>query len=93
MPLRGTACGLLGALSTTDRDALRPPSAVGLKVIEMMQEFPGAMFAPFVQVVPLATAKSAALTPEIVGAEVKFNAALPEFVTITDIAALVLPIG
>src|SRR5215469_6399794 len=41
-PLNATDCGLPDALSVIDKLALRPPSAVGIKVTSMKQKAPAA---------------------------------------------------
>ena len=46
LPLSPTVCGLPGALSTTERVALRVPIAVGLKVMLMVQPAPAPSVAP-----------------------------------------------
>jgi hypothetical protein len=40
MPVSGTVCGLLGALSVMETSALRLPRCVGVKVTEMLQLWP-----------------------------------------------------
>jgi hypothetical protein len=65
--------------------------AAGVNVTLIMHVPPlAATFAPLVQVVPVAIAKSAAPVPEIAGAGLSVNAAVPVFVTVTDWAALVV---
>jgi hypothetical protein len=77
---------LSAIVSTPDRD----PAAPGVNVMLITHAAVGATVAPFVQVVPVATAKSAALVPEIDGAAVMFRLAFPVFVTVTVCAALVV---
>jgi hypothetical protein len=90
VPVRPSVCGLPAALSVIDRVAARAPAAVGVNVILITHVAFGATAAPFVQVVPAATAKSAALVPEIAAAAVMFKLALPVFLTVTACAVLVV---
>ena len=46
VPISGIVCGLPLALSVTDSAALRPPAAVGLKVILIVQLAPAARLEP-----------------------------------------------
>jgi hypothetical protein len=64
--------------------------AGGVNVMLMTHDAFAATVAPLVQVVPDATAKSAALVPEIDGAAVMFRLLLPVFVTVTTCAELVV---
>jgi hypothetical protein len=57
--------------------------AGGVNVMLIAHVLFAATDAPFVQVVPLATAKSEALVPESDGAAVMFRFALPVFLTDT----------
>lgn len=50
VPLRGRECGLPLALSFTEMFAVRMPAAVGLKVVVMEQDAPGATDVPQVLV-------------------------------------------
>jgi hypothetical protein len=61
VPVRATTCGLPGALSLTDNEAVRAPVAVGRKVTLNVQFAPAAKVAPQVVV----RAKSAAFVPVI----------------------------
>jgi hypothetical protein len=88
--VRVSVCGLPAALSAIVSAADRDPAALGVNVMLIMHAAVGATAAPFVQVVPVATAKSAALVPEIDGAAVMFKLAFPVFVTVTVCAALVV---
>jgi hypothetical protein len=90
VPVRVNVCGLPAALSAMLSAADRDPAALGVKVMLMTQAAVGATAAPFVHVVPAATAKSAALVPEIAAAAVMFRLAFPVFVTVTVCAALVV---
>ena len=45
VPLSATVCGVPGALSAMLTEAVRDPAAVGVKVAEMVQLFPGASVA------------------------------------------------
>jgi hypothetical protein len=88
--VRVSVCGLPAALSAIVSAADRDPAALGVNVMLIMHAAVGATAAPVVQVVPVATAKSAALVPEIDGAAVMFKLAFPVFVTVTVCAALVV---
>jgi hypothetical protein len=90
VPVRPSVCGLPAALSVIDRVADRAPAALGVNVMLITHVAFGATAAPFVQVVPAAMAKSAALVPEIAAAAVMFRLALPVFLTVTACAALVV---
>jgi hypothetical protein len=82
------------ALSVNVRVAVREPVAVGVKLTLTTQVDVGMTLAPFVHVVPLATAKSPAFAPVIVGAAVKFRLPFPLLVTVTvPGVALVVPTG
>ena len=59
VPVRGAVCGLPGALSAMDTEAVRAPVAVGRKVTLIVQDAPAASVVPHVVV----RAKSAALVP------------------------------
>jgi len=90
VPVMPSVCGLPAALSVIDRVADRAPAALGVNVMLITHVAFGATAAPFVQVVPAAMAKSAALVPEIAAAAVMFRLALPVFLTVTACAALVV---
>ena len=59
VPVRATVCGLPGALSAIESEALRAPVATGRKVTLMVQELPALRVVPHVVV----RLKSAALVP------------------------------
>src|SRR2546422_9061989 len=63
VPARDTDCGLSAASSVLFTVAVRPLAAVGVKVRLRTQLAPAASVAPFMQVVPEASAKSPALAP------------------------------
>lgn len=89
VPLSATLCGLPAALSLTEMLALRDPVAEGVKVTLIVQ------FAPAVSVLGLMGqvfdwAKSSAFVPVTVML-VMINAAVPLLVSVTDLAALVVP--
>ena len=85
-PARVTCCGLVGSESAILSVAARTPVARGLKVTLMVQLAPAATLVPHVFV----CAKSVALVPvNVMATAVK--AAVPEFVTVTALAALVVP--
>ena len=92
VPVKGTVCGLPAALSVMVNVAAWLPLAPagGVNVMLMTHDAFAATVAPLVQVVPDATAKSAAFAPEIEGAAVMFRLALPVFVTVTTCAVLVV---
>ena len=85
-----SVCGLPAALSVIESVAARAPAAVGVNVILITHVAFGATAAPFVQVVPAATAKSAAFAPESDAAAVMFRLAFPVFFTVTACALLVV---
>jgi hypothetical protein len=89
VPLKFTTCGLPLALSVSVRLPERLPAAVGVKVT-LITQFPlAATGAPVPQVVPLAaTAKS-----PVAAMLVKVKDAVPLLVTVTALAALVVPTG
>jgi hypothetical protein len=92
VPVSVTVCVDGDALSVSVRVAgPNDPVDGGVKVMLMMQVPPlPEMFAPFVQVVPEATAKVAAFVPVMVAADVNVRVAPPLFVTAMDCAALVV---
>jgi hypothetical protein len=85
VPVRATVCGLPGALSAIESEALRAPVATGRKVTLMVQELPALRVAPHVVV----RLKSAALAPvnEIVPTVML---AFPVFLSVTDRAVLLV---
>jgi hypothetical protein len=86
-PLRGTLCGLPLALSARVRVPDRVPTAVGVKVTLITQLPPAATGVLVLQVVPLtATAKS-----PVTAMLVKVKDPVPVLVTVTGLAALVVP--
>jgi hypothetical protein len=89
VPLKVTICGLVEALSVSVRLPERLPVAVGVKVTLITQLLLAATDALVLQVVPLAaTAKS-----PVIAMLVKDKDALPVLVTVTDVAALVVPMA
>jgi hypothetical protein len=90
VPLKLTVCGLLEALSVKFSEALRLPLADGVKVTLTVQVALGITVAP-VQVSAL-LAKSLAFVPPIVTVEI-VRLAEPLSVTVTALAALVVPTG
>src|SRR5690242_11413537 len=89
VPLSATVCGLAGASSVKERDALRAPVAVGAKVTLTVQVALTATVAP-VQVSALLP-KSPALVP-VKPTEVICKLVLPLLVTVTVWAGLVVPV-
>jgi len=89
VPLKLTVCGLPLALSVSVRLPERLPVAVGVNVTLIAQLLPAASGALVPQVVPLAaTAKS-----PVAARLVKLRDAVPLLVTVTALAALVVPSG
>jgi hypothetical protein len=89
VPVRLTVCGLPLALSVSVRLPERLPVAVGVNVTLIKQLLPAATGALVLQVVPLAaTAKS-----PVAAMLVKVKEAVPVLVTVTGLAALVVPSG
>jgi hypothetical protein len=87
VPLKLTVCGLPLALSVRVRLPEREPLAAGVKVTLITQLLPAATDALVLQVVPLAaTAKS-----PVAAMPVKVKDAAPVLVTVTALAALVVP--
>ena len=87
MPLKLTVCGLPLALSVSVRLPERLPVALGVNVTLIAQLLPAATGVLVLQVVPLAaTAKS-----PIAARLVKVRDAVPLLVTVTALAALVVP--
>src|SRR5918912_4412383 len=88
VPVSGTLCGLLAALSVRVNAAERVPEAVGEKVIDTLQLVPGASVRPeqpsFTSV-NSSVFRTAALLMN--------RPALPVFVTVIDCGALVVPIA
>jgi hypothetical protein len=89
LPLSGTVCGLPGALSVTERLALRLPVALGLKLTEIEQLAPGARVEGESGQV-FVCAKSPASAP-VIPIELIVSAPLPELVRVTLCAELVVP--
>jgi len=83
VPVRVTVCGLFRALSVKVSVPVAAPIAVGENVTPTTQLAPAAMLVPQVL---LATAKPALATMPL-----KLSAALARFVSVTVLAALVLP--
>jgi hypothetical protein len=88
VPPSAACCGLPAALSVTLRAAERAPLAVGLNVTLMMQLDPAASELPQVWV----WAKSPGLFP-LTAMLVIVKEVVPTFVSVTFIAALVVPIA
>jgi hypothetical protein len=86
VPLRLTVCGLPAALSVIVTSPVLGPSAVGVNRTLMVQLEPAARVAPQVVV----REKSLALAPVITMLEM-VKTALPMFLTVTELAALVVP--
>jgi len=87
VPLKLTVCGLPLALSVSERLPERLPVALGVNVTLIAQLLPAATGALVLQVVPLAaTAKS-----PVAAMLVKVKDAVPVLVTVTALAALVVP--
>ena len=86
VPVRGTVCGLPAALSVRLRAAVRVPVAVGLNVILNVQLLPTAKLV--VQVV--VSLKSPLLVP-VKDRPLKVSVALPELVSVTFCALLLVP--
>ena len=85
VPVRATVCGLPGALSAIESEALRAPVATGRKVTLIVQELPALRVVPHVVV----RLKSAALAPlkEIVPTAML---AFPVFLSVTERAVLLV---
>jgi hypothetical protein len=86
VPESGTACGLPGALSATDTEAVLVPVAAGLNVTLMVQFFPANTLDPQV----LVSAKSAEFVPVIVML-VMVSVVVPILLRVTVCAVLVVP--
>ena len=92
VPLRTNICGLLVALSVkVSAIGPRAPAALGVKVILIMHDAPGAIVRPLVQVVPVAMANSVVVAR--LGAAVSIRLALPVFSMVTVCAALGAPMS
>jgi hypothetical protein len=85
-PVKGTRCGLPGALSTTLMDAVRLPGAVGLSVTLRLQALPLSRDGGQL----LVCLKSVALGPVRLMFEIPSGPS-PVFDTVTVCAALVIP--
>ena len=85
MPVSGTCCGLPGALSVMVTSPVRVPFWVGVKVTAILQLFPTASVAPH-GLVLVARAKSPLMPMPLM-----FSVAFPEFLSVTFLAALVVP--
>jgi len=90
VPLIGTVCGLLAALSVRMNVAERAPDAVGENVIETLQLVPAASVTP--EQPSLDCVKSSAFAPRV-AALLMNSGALPVFVTVIDCGVLVVPIA
>jgi hypothetical protein len=89
VPLKPTTWGLPLALSVSVRLPERLPVAVGVDVTLITQLLPAASGALVLQVVPLADIAKSPVTVMFV----KVNDAVPLLVTVTALAALVVPTG
>ena len=89
VPASVTECGVPGALSLMLTEAVRAPAALGVKVTEIVQLFPGARVLGLSGQL-LSWAKSPACAPASPMLEISSGAA-PEFVSVTFWAALVVP--
>ena len=85
MPVKATICGLLGALSVTEREAVRVPTSVGWNVTLYVQVPPAGRLEPHVVVFE----KSAALAPVMVAVPMVM---FPEPVLVTVTVAAVLEV-
>jgi len=90
VPVRLTTCGLLAALSVKFSEALRLPVAEGVNVTLTVQAPLGVTVAP--EQVSALLAKSLAFVPPMVTVEM-LRLAVPVLVTVTALAALVVPTG
>ena len=91
VPVSVAVCVVGDALSVSVSVAgPNEPTEGGVNVILIAQFPPPTTVAPFVQVVPAATAKLAALVSVIAGAAVNVSVAPPVFVRVLDFAALVV---
>lgn len=89
VPVSGTLCGLVAALSLIVTPAVRLPPAAGEKVTEIVQvAFRASVDGLSGHVV--VRAKSAAFVP-VIAMLVIVNTVVPEFVSVVDLAALVVP--
>ena len=86
MPVSATVCGLPAELSDTEMLACRVPDAVGLKVTLIAQLVAAASELPQL----LVSAKSPLLVPVMLMLLI-VNVALPELLSVTMLAALVVP--
>jgi hypothetical protein len=89
VPLKLTVWGLPGALSVSERLPDRVPVAVGVNVTLITQLLPAATGALVLQVVPLAAIAKSPVAAMLV----KVRDAVPLLVTVTALAALVVPTG
>ena len=90
VPIKLSVCGEPAALSKIETVADSDVAADGVKVSSITQELFGKTLTPFVQVVPLAIAKSPAFVPVIEGISVRFSGASPLFVTVMPKAPLLV---
>jgi len=86
VPESGTVCGLPGALSVMVKVPVRAPSWVGVKVIVILQFFPGARVLPH-GLVDVVCAKSPLVAMLLI-----FSVAFPVLVRITLFPTLVAPL-
>jgi hypothetical protein len=87
VPAKLTVCGLLEALSVSVRLPERLPAAVGVNVTLITQLLLAATGTVVLQVVPLAAIAKSPVTVMLV----KLKDAVPLLVTVTGLAALVVP--
>lgn len=87
VPLKEACCGDPDALSVTDRVAVRAPVDAGLKAMKIPQVAEAASVVP-----QLVNSGNAAGLVPVRPMEVRFAAALPEFVTVIVWAALAIPV-
>ena len=87
VPLKPTTCGLVLALSVSVRLPERLPVAVGVNVTLIVQLPPAPTGALVLQAVPLAATAKSPVTATLV----KVRDAVPLLVTVTALAALVVP--
>ncbi len=88
VPLRATFCGLPAALSVIRSAAVRVPGAVGLNRTLILQLAPTAREVPQ----PVFSEKLLALVP-VMAMLLIVNLAVPVFLSVTVLAALVVPIA
>ena len=90
VPVSGAVCGLFAALSVTIRVPERVPVAVGANVMDTSQLVPGASVSP--EQPSLTWVKSSGSAPRV-AALLMNSGAPPVLATVTDCAALVVPMA